>query len=67
MASELSNTTTIMIAHRVSTVQAADHIIFLEDSKIAEMGTYQELVDLDGQFAAMVRKQQLEKQLAEDE
>ena len=59
--------TTIMIAHRVSTVQAADHIIFLEDGKIAEMGTYQELVDLDGQFAAMVRKQQLEKQLAEDE
>ena len=56
--------TTIMIAHRVSTVQNADHILFLEDGKMAEYGTYDELVALNGQFARMVIKQQLEKQLA---
>ena len=59
--------TTILIAHRVSTVQQADHIIMLEDGKIIESGNYDELVALDGQFARLVRKQQLEKQLAAEE
>ena len=56
--------TTIMIAHRVSTVQNADHILILDDGKAIEYGTYDELIELDGDFARMVRKQQLEKQLA---
>ena len=56
--------TTIMIAHRVSTVQNADHILVLDDGKAIEYGTYDELIELDGDFARMVRKQQLEKQLA---
>jgi ATP-binding cassette subfamily B multidrug efflux pump len=55
--------TTIMIAHRVSTVQSADHILILEEGKIAEYGTYQQLLDKKGLFAQMVKKQQLEKQL----
>ncbi|MGI6510228.1 MAG: ABC transporter ATP-binding protein [Erysipelotrichaceae bacterium] len=55
--------TTIMIAHRVSTVQSADHILVLEDGKAAEYGTYQQLLDKKGLFAQMVEKQQLEKQL----
>ena len=59
--------TTIIIAHRVSTVQQADHIIMLEDGRIIESGNYDELVALDGQFARLVRKQQLEKQLAAEE
>lgn len=57
------NKTTIMIAHRVSTVQSADHILVLEDGKIAEYGTYQQLLDKNGLFTQMVEKQQLEKQL----
>jgi ATP-binding cassette subfamily B protein len=56
--------TTIMIAHRVSTVRNADHVLVLDDGKIIEYGTYDELIALDGEFARMVRKQQLEKQLA---
>lgn len=55
--------TTIMIAHRVSTVQSADRILVLEDGKIAEYGTYQQLLDKNGLFTQMVEKQQLEKQL----
>lgn len=55
--------TTIMIAHRVSTVQGADHILVLEDGKMVELGTYSQLIEQDGAFAKMVRKQQLEKQL----
>ena len=52
-----------MIAHRVSTVQSAEHILFLEDGKVAEYGTYQQLLDKKGLFAQLVEKQQLEKQL----
>ena len=59
--------TTIMIAHRVSTVQQADHIIMLDSGSIIESGNYDQLVALDGQFARLVRKQQLEKQLAEEQ
>lgn len=60
------NKTTVIIAHRVSTVKNANHIIFLEDGKIVESGTYDELIALNGQFAQLVRKQQLEKQLADE-
>ncbi len=59
--------TTIMIAHRVSTVQNANHILVLDEGKIKEFGTYDELMELDGEFATMVKKQQLEKQLANEE
>lgn len=58
------NKTTIIIAHRVSTVQNADHILVLDDGKMAELGTYDELIAKDGIFARMVIRQQLEKQLA---
>ena len=61
------NKTTIMIAHRVSTVQAADNILVLEAGKIAEYGNYQQLLDKKGLFAQMVEKQQLEKQLSSKE
>ena len=59
--------TTIMIAHRVSTVQNADHILVLDDGNTIEYGTYDELIARDGEFARMVRKQQLEKQLAREQ
>ncbi len=55
--------TTNMIAHRVSIAQSADRILVLEDGKIAEYGTYQQLLDKNGLFTQMVEKQQLEKQL----
>lgn len=57
--------TTIMIAHRISTVQNADHILILDEGKIIEYGTYEELIKLEGVFKTMVEKQQLEKQLQE--
>ena len=59
--------TTIMVAHRVSTVQNADHILVLDDGKMAEYGTHDELMAAKGIYASMVEKQRLEAQLlAED-
>lgn len=56
--------TTIMIAHRVSTVQNADHILVLDDGNMVEYGTHDELMAKGGVFATMVEKQRLEAQLA---
>ena len=60
--------TTIIIAHRVSTVQNADHVLVLDEGKVVEYGGHDELLQKEnGVFAAMWKKQQLEKQLLEEE
>ncbi|MBQ6173673.1 MAG: ABC transporter ATP-binding protein [Clostridia bacterium] len=58
--------TTIIIAHRVSTIQQADHIAVLEDGRLAEYGTHDELLALQGIYRGIYDKQQLEKQLREE-
>lgn len=61
------NKTTIMIAHRVSTIRNADHILLLDEGCIKEYGTFDELMALGGSFAEMVEKQRLEEMLASEE
>lgn len=48
-----SDRTVLVIAHRLGTIKAADNIIVLGDGKVAEEGTHDELLELDGQYAEM--------------
>jgi ATP-binding cassette subfamily B protein len=49
--------TTIIIAHRLATVQRADRIIVLDDGRIVESGTHHELVALRGVYAKLAALQ----------
>jgi len=51
------NRTTLVIAHRLSTVVEADEIIVLQDGRIAERGTHATLIAADGLYAEMWRRQ----------
>ena len=61
----IDSCTTIIIAHRVSTVRRADHIIILDDGRVAEEGSRDELVARDGIYAELCRRQELAQEIDE--
>lgn len=62
---ELSGRTTIVISHRVSTLRKMDQIIFMDQGRILERGSHEELMDLKGHYYQVFLKQQLEEKIQE--
>jgi len=48
-------TTTLVVAHRVSTIRLADRVLHMDDGRIVRSGTHDELLETDAAYAAMVR------------
>lgn len=59
--------TSIVVAHRISTVKDADEILVLDEGTIAERGAHRDLLERNGRYAAMYRRQLLEEELEVDE
>ena len=53
--------TRIVIAHRLSTIRSCDRILALDKGKIVESGSYDELMEKDGFFAELVKRQQIDE------
>ncbi len=60
MRATIRNRTSILIAHRLSTIRDCDRIICLDHGRIAEQGSYQELLAQGGLFATLVEQQRLQ-------
>jgi ATP-binding cassette subfamily B protein len=59
--------TNIIIAHRISSIQHADHIIVLSDAQIIEHGTHQELITRGGLYSDLYEKQRIRARLEGEE
>lgn len=62
----LQERTSIIVAHRISTVKDADEILVLDEGRIVERGTHLELLERNGIYAQMYRRQLLEEELDVD-
>jgi len=67
LKSVMNKRTTIIIGHRISSVQAADQIIVMDEGQIVEQGTHEKLLRLNGIYADMYHKQLLDQEAERQE
>ncbi len=61
LRSEMQGRTAIIVAHRLSAVESADEILYMESGSVVERGTHAQLVALNGKYAEMLRMQKREE------
>ncbi len=61
---QMAGRTTILIAHRVSTIRHADQIAVLQDGRVTELGNHDELLARGGYYSSLFEKQMLEEEIA---
>jgi ATP-binding cassette subfamily B protein len=59
----MAGRTTLLISHRVSTIQNADEIVVLHGGEIVERGTHAELLAINGAYTELYNKQLIEEEL----
>jgi ATP-binding cassette subfamily B protein len=63
----LQGRTSIVVSHRLAAVRDADWILVLDQGRIAETGTHEDLIARGGRYWELLRRQQLEEELEEEE
>jgi ATP-binding cassette subfamily B protein len=59
--------TTLLIAHRISTIEKMDKILFVDDGTVAAVGTHDELYNTNSEYKKMVDLQKLEEEGAQND
>ena len=62
----MTGRTTLLISHRVSTIQNADEIVVLHDGEIVERGSHEQLLALNGHYTNLYNKQLIEEELEKE-
>ena len=63
LSNEVDNLTLIIISHRVSTIKNADKIIVIDEGRIVEQGSHEELLNINGLYSDIYNKQLIENEL----
>ncbi|MFN7331941.1 MAG: ATP-binding cassette domain-containing protein, partial [Flavobacterium sp.] len=63
LATYTKSKTTLIVSHRVSSAKNADYILILEEGRIVEQGTHNQLLTLNGHYKALYDKQLSEKEV----